>query len=214
MADAIDFVLDDFFTYRDANNIKNNYSGSTAPSNPATGTRWWDSANSIFKIYNGVAWVEAAPVSDKFPVGSILAWCGGYFTNGSNGGYTGVIGSLEAGWVYCDGSVVNVSASPIWNAAGRYVPDLTDSRFLMGAMAVGSTGGDNSMAHTHPVDPPITTSGAGSDNTGVDSGAVSVSDRVESHTHTLDITSFTSSAASATENRPKFVAVTYIIRVY
>ena len=94
------------------------------------------------------------------PVGSIVAWQGGYYTNGSNAGFTSVLGNTVAlantylnpfGIYVCDGAAVNDAASPIFNAAGRYLPNLTDSRFLMGSTTAGGIGGDNSHAHTHSV---------------------------------------------------------------
>ena len=97
------------------------------------------------------------------PVGVILPWISGYFTAGTNTGFTPVLASADTiaaantylnpfGYYVCDGSVLNVTGSPIWNAAGRYLPNLTDSRFLMGATAIGATanGGSNVMAdHKH-----------------------------------------------------------------
>ena len=97
------------------------------------------------------------------PVGVIMPWVSGYFTAGSNTGFTPVLASADTiaaanaylnpfGYYVCDGSAVNVAGSPIWNAAGRYLPNLTDSRFLMGATAIGATanGGSNVMAdHKH-----------------------------------------------------------------
>ena len=97
------------------------------------------------------------------PVGVILPWISGYFTAGTNTGHTPVLASADTiaaantylnpfGYYVCDGSVLNVTGSPIWNAAGRYLPNLTDSRFLMGATAIGAAanGGSNVMAdHKH-----------------------------------------------------------------
>lgn len=94
------------------------------------------------------------------PVGSIMAWQGGYFTSGSNGGFTNVLGNTVAlanaylnpyGYHVCDGAQVNDPDSPIFSAAGRYLPNLSDSRFLMGSTAAGAIGGENSNSHTHSV---------------------------------------------------------------
>lgn len=94
------------------------------------------------------------------PVGSIIPWIGGYFTNSSNGSFTNVLANTVAnvntllnssGYYVCDGSALNLAASSIFNGASRYLPNLTDSRFLMGSTAAGSTGGSNTMAHTHSV---------------------------------------------------------------
>lgn len=86
------------------------------------------------------------------PVGSIVAWLPGYFTNSSNGSYSAVSITLPSYYKECDGSALNDSASPIFNGAGRYLPNLTDSRFLMGNTSgnAGTTGGSNDLlAHTH-----------------------------------------------------------------
>jgi hypothetical protein len=94
------------------------------------------------------------------PVGSIMAWQGGYFTGGSNGGFTNVLGNTVAlanaylnpfGYYVCDGSQLNDPDSPIFSAAGRFLPNLSDSRFLMGSTSAGVAGGSNSVAHTHSV---------------------------------------------------------------
>ena len=106
------------------------------------------------------------------PIGSIIAWAGGYYTNGANAGFTSVLGNTVAsvntylsgtGWAVCDGTAPNDTGSPIWNTSSRFLPNLTDSRFLMGSTVSGSIGGQNSitiasgnlpththdMAHTH-----------------------------------------------------------------
>ncbi len=83
------------------------------------------------------------------PVGSVIPWLPGYFTNGVNGFFTPVSITLPTNWRECNGQVVNDSESPIFNDEGKHVPNLTDSRFLMGG-ALGAIGGSNdSMAHTH-----------------------------------------------------------------
>jgi len=93
-------------------------------------------------------------------IGSIIAWAGGYFTNGANGGFTSVLGNTIAaanaylnpkGWYVCDGAELNLPDSPIFDGAGRYLPNLTDDRFLMGSTVAGGIGGSSTMAHTHPV---------------------------------------------------------------
>ncbi len=95
------------------------------------------------------------------PIGTILPWVGGYFTNGSNAGYTRTQGGANTvagvnallngdGWYVCDGAALNDAASPIFNGAGRYLPNLTDDRFLNGSTACGTAGGSNVLTdHTH-----------------------------------------------------------------
>lgn len=88
------------------------------------------------------------------PVGSIVPYLPGYFADGLNGTYTGVALTLPDNWRICDGSSPLVAASPIFNVAGRYLPNLTDDRFLMGSnTGIGDIGGTNSAAHSHTVPP-------------------------------------------------------------
>lgn len=50
----------------------------------------------------------------------------------------------------CDGSLYNNADSPIYNGAGRYLPNLTDDIFLMGSTTMGTPGGSNTMEdHRH-----------------------------------------------------------------
>ena len=97
------------------------------------------------------------------PVGSIIAYSPGYFTNGSNAGFTyqmvsaNTIAAVNAllnssGWYVCNGAALNDADSGIFNGAGRYLPNLTDDRFFMGDTVAGGIGGTNSnniAAHTH-----------------------------------------------------------------
>jgi hypothetical protein len=96
------------------------------------------------------------------PVGSIIAYSPGYFTNGSNAGFTYQMVSANTvaavntllnpkGYYVCNGAALNDSASGIFNGANRYLPNLTDDRFLMGDTAAGTAAGANSydLSHTH-----------------------------------------------------------------
>lgn len=109
------------------------------------------------------------------PVGTIVAYNPGYYTDSSNGGFT-VIGPagntiaqinayLPSNWRVCDGSDLLDSESPIFGGSGRYLPNLSNDRFLMGAASAGNAGGtatvtlaianlpshNHSMAHTHSI---------------------------------------------------------------
>lgn len=91
------------------------------------------------------------------PVGTILPFLGGYFTDANNAAFASDLGALstwldtntEGSWRVCDGSAPNDSQSPIYNSPTRHLPNLTDDRFLQGSINVGLTGGINSAAHTH-----------------------------------------------------------------
>ena len=108
-------------------------------------------------------------VAGTVPVGTIVAYNPGYYTNGTNGGFT-VVGPTSntiadvnaflnlSGWFVCDGDVVSVGSSPIWNGAGRYLPQLNNSRFLMGSTTAGTAAGANTtdISHTHSVTSNVT----------------------------------------------------------
>ena len=101
-----------------------------------------------------------ALINNVPPVGSIIAYVPGYFTNGSNGGFTyrmvsaNTVAAVNAllnpsGWYVCNGAALNDAGSGIFNGAGRYLPNLTDDRFFMGDTVAGGVGGSSTMAHTH-----------------------------------------------------------------
>ena len=104
-------------------------------------------------------WIQKKLASDNAtPEGVIVAFIGGYFSNSSNGTFVDVLGnSVSAvntllngdGWYVCDGSELNLATSTIFNGSGRYLPNLTDSRFIAGSTTAGSTGGSNTQSHTH-----------------------------------------------------------------
>ncbi len=101
-------------------------------------------------------WIEN---EDTVPVGTIVAFLPGYFGDGSNGTFTpGITNSIAAvntllnpQWYACDGAELNDPQSDYFNGAGRYLPNLTDDRFLMGDLTMGGIGGSNSMLHTHDI---------------------------------------------------------------
>gem|GEM_PF-2506313 len=96
---------------------------------------------------------------DLIPVGTIISHMPGYFTDGANGGFNAVAMSLSEIWQLCDGSLYQDEDSPIFNGEGRYLPNISDSRFIMGSSVAnaGVVGGANSVtltttelpAHTH-----------------------------------------------------------------
>jgi len=102
-------------------------------------------------------WIEQrVPATSVMPVGSIVAFIGGYIAAG--GLFTNVIGDTAAvinalvngdGWYVCNGAALNLAGSSIFNGTGRYLPNLADQRFLMGHNTAGIYGGTNSNSHTH-----------------------------------------------------------------
>ena len=94
------------------------------------------------------------------PVGTIVPYMGGYFANGANGDFVSVWGNdaaalnarfNAAGWYVCNGAMLKLPGSPFFDGVNRYLPNLTDDRFIMGAVRAGLIGGNNAMAHTHTI---------------------------------------------------------------
>jgi len=179
--------------------------------------------------------IKASP--SVAPVGTIVSYNPGYYTNGSNGSFT-VVGPagntvaqvnayLPSSWRVCDGSALNDADSPIFNASGRHLPNLTNSRFVMGATTAGTPGGaatvtlettnlpshSHTIAHTHSINhdhASQNTNPTGSHGGHIFSGAThnistgafwSTGNDAGSHSHSLDLPNFTgTSGASSAAN--------------
>lgn len=168
-----------------------------AIASPSQGLAIYNTDTDALEIKRATAWRAAAGV----PVGSIIPWLGGYFTGATNTGFTSVLGNTAAevnaalnasGFYVCDGSALNLAGSPIYDGAGRYLPNLTDSRFLMGSTAGGTTGGQNSTtlitanlpAHTHSID-----HSHGSHTHSINHDHGSAATGAHTHTYNLRVTS-------------------------
>ncbi len=129
------------------------------------------------------------------PIGSVIAFLPGYFTDGSNGGWTYVsaVGTLTDYFKICDGSALSAVASPLLGGTGRYLPNISDDRFLMGSTAYGNIGGSSTMTHTHSTPAHYHGMGTGATLNITASGA---------HTHTTNITS---SQVGFTYNTPSLL---------
>jgi len=224
-ADGSDYTLRDWGAYQDLNELKNGFAGAVAPSKPAAGVRFFKTSDKTSQVFDGSIWRTLVSTTNKgiFPVGTIIAWIGGYFTNGSNGGYTRVLGSANtiaavnalynsSGWYVCNGAALNLSASPIFNGPGRYLPNLTDDRFIQGDNAAGGSGGTTTKAHTHDWDIALFA-------TGLNSSIITVDDGVDAcvpaspHSHNANPPVTTSGQPSMLENRPSFLTCFYLMRV-
>jgi hypothetical protein len=159
-ADRVQTGLDRASCTSSANTASGAASTATTRADTATG------AANTATVQAGIATdqadlaIAAAAIFKPTPVGSIVAFNGGYYTNASNGGFTNVVGNTVAavnaycnsdGWYACDGSTLNLAGSPIFNGTGRYLPNLTDSRFIQGSTTAGSVGGSNTTSHTHTI---------------------------------------------------------------
>jgi hypothetical protein len=206
---------------------------------PATGTQ---ALGSLFDAEFNQLYENDNYLKDKLvPVGAIIPWVPGYFADGNNGSYTGVSITLSGDWKECDGSVLNDADSPIFNGAGRYLPNLTDDRFLMGDISgnCGDIGGAND-GHYHGMgtgaDLNITASGSHfhqletcTTGSTFSSNAIArqnnpfnqyVSTELNTHTHSsgdfagrigLITGGFDGNAAGS--NIPKYLACRYLMRV-
>jgi len=119
---------------------------------------------------------------ERVPVGVVIPWLPGYF-NSDQSAFTAVSISLEDNYKECNGAALNDAGSPIYNGAGRYLPKIDDSRFLMGTNTLSGDlrGGNNAMIHTH-----AHTHGAPNhthtDNFSVDNHTLTIA-QMPAHTH-------------------------------
>ena len=94
------------------------------------------------------------------PIGSIVAYLPGYYTAAGNIGFTlfgpgsntvaGINAYIPDNWRVCDGAAPNDAESPVFNSASRFLPDITDNRFIRGVSASGTTGGANNISLNIP----------------------------------------------------------------
>lgn len=137
--------------------------------------------------------------AEAIPIGAIIAWAKSF---------TGVP-SLPAGFLECDGSVINDADSPMNTET---LPDLNGNEFLRGAATSGGTGGGTTgsgSSHTHAVSG--TTSSSSVDRIFLNDAS---GDEVSTlpHTHTFSDTS--SGESSHTHaSQPKFYNVVWIMRI-
>lgn len=124
-------------------------------SNPAANGTASPGVATTFARGDHVHPASSTTVSGAVPIGTIVAYIGGYFASSGNWSFTSVTGNTVAavnnalnssGWFVCNGVTCNQSANgaTIYNTSERYLPDLTDSRFIQGYTSVGTTGGSNS----------------------------------------------------------------------
>ena len=190
LAQGSDAVLNDKLAYQAYNRLKNHFAKTTNPGDLQEGMIWFDKTNQKMILQKLAGPVDLVPAISVFPEGMIIPWSGGYFTNGANAGYTRVLGASNdaaginallngKGWYVCDGAALNIPGSTIYNGPGRYLPNLTDDRFLMGGNAVGGIGGSSSSAHTHVVGSLVNAAEASHAHA---AGAVTVNAEA-SHTH-------------------------------
>lgn len=130
----------------------------------------------------------------EFSAGMVVMW-------------SGSPGSIPSGWQLCDGT----NSTP--NLKGRFIVGYNSSD--ADYSSIGKTGGSKTMAHTHQVDPPGTTSGdeTGWWNTGSWSGSSKTGEGSQHHKHSVDIAAFTSGGASSAENRPPYYVLAYICKL-
>ncbi len=150
------------------------------------------------------------------PIGVIIPYMTGYFMSNQNDSFTQVALSLPDNWKMCDGSECLDEDSPIFNTAGRYLPNLTDDRFLMGASDCGTIGGQNHVilseanlpahihehshttpTHSHSVSISGTTGNEGSHTHYYSGNSTTVSNGSHSHSYTDYFSSENSNISSS-----------------
>jgi len=121
---------------------------TTANRNAATGLEagelFWDSDTETLEARSASGFVSFAPL----PVGTIIA-LGGTFASANNVGAYVSAPNPPVNYKLCDGTLI-ADAKSIFNT--RYVPLLTDDRFLQGHTSGGplsNTPNDTGLAHTH-----------------------------------------------------------------
>jgi len=125
----------------------------TAATGLEEGEVFWDTTSKTLEVRDTSTFVSLAPL----PIGSIISM-GGVFTAVNNGGsyaeattFVGV--TIPANYKLCDGTLINETRSPLNT---RYMPLLTDDRFLQGNSAGGlfaptsPTFNLSDLSHTHP----------------------------------------------------------------
>lgn len=182
--------------------------------------------------------IQQVPQTNTVPIGTIVAWMYGYYTNGSNAGYTTAVTSTIAaynallnsmGFYVCDGAALNLSGSPLYNGAGRYLPNLTGAIYLQGDGGPGSLGGRNADYHTHTTgDFTLTNNEMPNHSHGYSANTSDAygSATVARHIYDDNATKYTdavgggaahnhgsTSTPSLVENRPNFITCVYIQKV-
>lgn len=105
---------------------------------------------------------DFASSGTSLPIGIITSFCGGYFDGGNNESFYNILGNTitdvntalnHLGWYVCDGAEPGVILkSPIFNVAGRRLPNLID-KFILYGNSSGMVGGSATMDHIHTIDP-------------------------------------------------------------
>jgi len=197
--------------------------------------------------------LQRSPASGGVPAGTVIFLLPGYFTGSlATDEFIPGITNTSAGanaylnpqgfWV-CNGAALNVSGSQFFDGAGRYLPKLTDARFLMGSNVAGAVGGSNTSSHQHAVNiaafnsqgHSLTSDENGPHdhdqvrwatktfdlNTGFDTvGATNTitvktgsSGTGKAHSHLIDPPNTGTGSPTQTENRPSFMSGFYAIKV-
>lgn len=92
-------------------------------------------ANNTVSFLGATSGFGVIPIGGMVPIASNLS--GAHTVPAS-----GVVDA--AGWMYANGAAI-----PGGNTLSGSTPNLTDARFIMGSSSSGTTGGSNTMAHTH-----------------------------------------------------------------
>lgn len=138
------------YTKDNSNNIiqvGHPYVGTTAPTSPAEGDLWYDTANDALKAYTGTAWefVGYQNLTDLEDVnvtniasGDHLTWNGSAFVNSNfESDVEGLLSATNTGTGYGDLSYAN----------GVYTFDRVTDAEIRGTVSVADAGGDGSLSY-------------------------------------------------------------------
>lgn len=138
------------YTKDNSNNIiqvGHPYVGTTAPTSPAEGDLWYDTANDALKAYTGTAWefVGYQNLTDLEDVnvtniasGDHLTWNGSAFVNSNfESDVEGLLSATNTGTGYGDLSYAN----------GVYTFDRVTDAEIRGTVSVTDAGGDGSLSY-------------------------------------------------------------------
>jgi hypothetical protein len=200
--------------------------------------QFYDNIATYIVANGGSAPIESITKLHQYlpPIGCVLPFIPGYFADGSNGTFTDKSDdvTLSANWKICAGAALSAVDSPLIGGTGRYLPNLSDDRFLMGATAYGVIGGGTGHyhstgtltitggAHTHTVTDMAQTSALADSGDGYvgSLGTRTTTAGEGAHTHAnADISGYVGlvtggvNGNTAEAVKPKYLAVKYIMRV-
>jgi hypothetical protein len=120
----------------------------TGASGLEEGEIFWDTTTQTIEVRGASSFYSHAPV----PYGAIIAVGGAFAGTGNTSPVTTILPSSH--YALCNGTTL-ITAPAHTSFTSKYVPDLTNNRFLSGYSSFGGNGGSNThthtMSHTHTI---------------------------------------------------------------